>query len=232
MCSYLVFRCWHDSYVKRTHVYLWHDSFSTHSCVWQCSSIRVTWCIHMLIWFIHAWDMTHSRGMQQTATHCNTLQHMQHTATHCCNTLQHAATHCNTLQHTATHCCNTLLGIQLPEYLELDIQLTSFWQHSSHRKKDPYAQERRESRETRNTERISSSILFLVCFLLLSWAEIANTIANTTVKNNITYRPTEFLGFANMVVEKNKSTSWIESWVEGSKFRGLAVLIRNRQYYR
>jgi len=30
---------------------------------------------------------------------CNTLQH---TATHC-NTLQHTATHCNTLQHTATH---------------------------------------------------------------------------------------------------------------------------------
>ena len=40
--------------------------------------------------------------MQQTAAHCNALQH---TATHC-NT-QHAATHCNTLQHTATH-CNTL----------------------------------------------------------------------------------------------------------------------------
>jgi len=60
---------------------------------------------------------------QQTATHCNILQH---TATHCmrrtasplvcgplkcvkkCNTLQHTATHiekhCNTLQHTTTHC--------------------------------------------------------------------------------------------------------------------------------
>jgi len=42
-----------------------------------------------------------------TATHCNTRQHpcitLQHTATHC-NTLQHTATHCNTLQHTATHC--------------------------------------------------------------------------------------------------------------------------------
>jgi len=61
-----------------------------------------------------------------TATHCNTLQHLAARA--CCNTLQHArdrvrqtqvhtATHCNTLQHTATHCntpqhpathCNTL----------------------------------------------------------------------------------------------------------------------------
>jgi len=27
-----------------------------------------------------------------------------HTATHCNNTLQHTATHCNTLQHTAAHC--------------------------------------------------------------------------------------------------------------------------------
>ena len=44
-------------------------------------------------------------SLQHTATHCNTLQHtaitLQHTATHC-NTLQHTATHCNTLQLTAT----------------------------------------------------------------------------------------------------------------------------------
>jgi len=44
--------------------------------------------------------------LQHAATHCNTLHTVQHTATHC-NTLQHTATHCNTLQHTATH-CNTL----------------------------------------------------------------------------------------------------------------------------
>ena len=35
--------------------------------------------------------------LQHTATHCNTLQH---TATTHCNSLQHTATHCNTLQHT------------------------------------------------------------------------------------------------------------------------------------
>ena len=92
---------------------------------------------------------THCHTLPHTATHCNTLQHsathcnvLQHTATHCntqgrwlssvlqcvamccrvlpltlqhtathSNTLQHTATHCNTLQHTATHCthCNTLL---------------------------------------------------------------------------------------------------------------------------
>jgi len=51
--------------------------------------------------------------LQHPATHCNT---MRYTATHC-NTRHHTATHCNTLQHTATHCntpqhtaprCNTL----------------------------------------------------------------------------------------------------------------------------
>jgi len=43
-----------------------------------------------------------------TTTNCNTCNTLQHTATHC-NTLQHTATHCNTLQHSATHCntCNT-----------------------------------------------------------------------------------------------------------------------------
>jgi len=50
--------------------------------------------------------------LQHAATHCNTLQHthsntLQHAATHC-NTLQH--THSNTLQHTATSpgCCRVL----------------------------------------------------------------------------------------------------------------------------
>jgi len=41
--------------------------------------------------------------LQHTATHRNTLQQPQHTATHC-NTLHHTTTHCNTLHHTAPHC--------------------------------------------------------------------------------------------------------------------------------
>jgi len=46
-------------------------------------------------------DITYScTTLQHTATHRNTLQHI---ATHC-NTLQHTATHRNTLQHIATHC--------------------------------------------------------------------------------------------------------------------------------
>jgi len=50
----------------------------------------------------------HCNTLQHTATRCNTLQcivrcnTLQHTAMHH-NTLQHTATHCNTLQHTATH---------------------------------------------------------------------------------------------------------------------------------
>jgi len=46
--------------------------------------------------------------IHMTATHCNTLQH----AATCCNThiytqdIYVTATHCNTLQHAAT-CCNT-----------------------------------------------------------------------------------------------------------------------------
>jgi len=61
-------------------------------------------------------DMT----LQHTATHCNTLQHaLQHTATHC-STLPHTATHCNTLQHTATH-CNTTLDRQDHTQVQRDV---------------------------------------------------------------------------------------------------------------
>ena len=51
----------------------------------------------------------HRHTLYHIAKNCNTLQHA---ATHCnmlyhiassCNTRQHAATHCNTLQHTATN---------------------------------------------------------------------------------------------------------------------------------
>ena len=51
--------------------------------------------------------------LQHTATHCNTLQHAtalregNQSLFTHCNTLQHPAAHCNTLQHTATP-CNTL----------------------------------------------------------------------------------------------------------------------------
>jgi len=41
----------------------------------------------------------HCNTLQHTATHCNTLQFIWYGAH--CNTLQHTATHCNTLQHIA-----------------------------------------------------------------------------------------------------------------------------------
>jgi len=60
-----------------------------------CSALlRVAVCLCACAWYCLT-IMTHSNTLQHTATHCNTLQH---------NTLQHTATHCNTLQHTATHC--------------------------------------------------------------------------------------------------------------------------------
>jgi len=46
---------------------------------------------------------SHCNTLQHTATHCNTRNTLQRTTTHC-NALQHTSTHYNTLQHTATHC--------------------------------------------------------------------------------------------------------------------------------
>jgi len=154
-------------------------------------------------------DATHCNTLQHTATHWNTLQH---TAIHC-NTLQHAATRCNTLQHTAaTHCLVfSCLNISSSIFSLPVFDSTVLTERKTHMLKRDANQERHETPSESQAQYSASSILD--SFLLLSWAEIANTIANTTVKNNITYRPTEFLGFANMVVEKNKSTSWIESWV-------------------
>jgi len=58
---------------------------------------------------------THYSTLQHTATHCNTMQHAA--ATHC-NTLQHTVhhtathtLHCNALQHMAAH-CNTCTALQ------------------------------------------------------------------------------------------------------------------------
>jgi len=49
--------------------------------------------------------------LQHTATHCNTLKEIanQHSTMDCLELplSKHSATHCNKLQHTATH-CNTL----------------------------------------------------------------------------------------------------------------------------
>ena len=70
--------------------------------VWHDSCTRVTRLIHMISSIVMS---RVCNTLQHTATHCNTLHALQHSA--------HTATHCNTvhtLQHTATHSthCNTL----------------------------------------------------------------------------------------------------------------------------
>jgi len=77
---------------------------------WVCGSLSgkchrnkpdvQAWCdvwLHELLWqVVDQYTATHSQ--QQTATHCDTLQH---NVTRC-STLQHIITHCNILQHTCT----------------------------------------------------------------------------------------------------------------------------------
>jgi len=102
------------SYITCAYVFQVHSS----TCRERMSALdECTWRVLM------SFKCTHPHADECTAhggdRHCNTLQH---TATHC-NTLrsrrrqtvQHTATHCNTLQHTATHSahggdrqCNTL----------------------------------------------------------------------------------------------------------------------------
>jgi len=95
------------------HIWMSHGTHRNESCHIWMNHVTCVW-----LWLSvsansnsnrqHIWDMTHSyMTLQQTAIDYNELQPntMQHTATHC-NTL-HTATHCNTLQHTATH-WNTL----------------------------------------------------------------------------------------------------------------------------
>jgi len=88
-------------------------------------------CMTCIVW-LHITRQntaTHCNILQHTATHCNLLQHTAktcyqsssslgalqpfcgHMSTHC-NTLQHTATHCNTLQYGATphnNCSDTLI---------------------------------------------------------------------------------------------------------------------------
>ena len=117
-----------ESYITCAYVFQVHSSSE---CVAVCCSVlqlyHVCLClssalIHMpwadeCTWWVH---LTCAYVFQVHSSTCGWVhrsrrrQTLQHTATHC-NTLQHtplteetdSATHCNTLQHTATH-CNTL----------------------------------------------------------------------------------------------------------------------------
>ena len=81
----------------------------------ECAYVYVCVCAMSLLYWkrdprVISEQMYHelSLSLQHTATHCNTLQHqcIMDCRSHC-NTLQHTATHCNTLQHTAV-CCSEL----------------------------------------------------------------------------------------------------------------------------
>jgi len=116
----------HDSLI-RDMTYLWHTL--THSCViWLIFSTSCHEIVDNQMSIC-----THTKTLQHTAIHCNTLTrlYVPHSCVTwlildipCCeivdklnvylyNTLHHTATHCNTLPHTATH----LLTIEcLPVY--------------------------------------------------------------------------------------------------------------------
>jgi len=93
-----------------------HVSIRGYGSGWECPSSVWVDEVPSVCFCLHATAALWMRRntLQHTATHYDTLQHI-------CNTLQHTATHCNTLQHTAahlqhttTHCstsathCNTL----------------------------------------------------------------------------------------------------------------------------
>jgi len=75
---------------------------------------------------------------QNTATHCNILQHtatrkgMQLNAqcTTLLSTLQHTAIHCNTQQYTATH-SNTLQNTAIPRVVQSSAQCTTVLSHAA-----------------------------------------------------------------------------------------------------
>jgi len=84
----------------------WYALFagnSGHHQARRCVGELLRNCRHLLlVWLVAPRAEVTWQHCNNTATHCNTLQH---TATHC-NTLQHTPTHCSTLQHTMI--CNTL----------------------------------------------------------------------------------------------------------------------------
>ena len=84
------------------------------ACVCMCVYLQhgltfTTRALHFITYFTYI-SQCILTTLQHIATHCNTLQYisntLRHIATHR-NTSQHIATHCNTLKHTATH-CNTV----------------------------------------------------------------------------------------------------------------------------
>jgi len=103
----------------RSHCHPWFDlgniatSHELARCSWYHNKLQcVVVCCTFQLTLIYTGSDTHAtshelaiRSWCQNVNQCrfSVYESVQHTATHC-NTLQHSATHYNTLQHTAAHC--------------------------------------------------------------------------------------------------------------------------------
>jgi len=95
------------------------------TCYLSLSSLSLSTYNQMSIWEVTLCTTPYDT-LQHTATHCNTLQNIANPR----NTLQHTATHtmhrtathCNTLPHTATH-CHTPSPLEMENYLVYYITL-------------------------------------------------------------------------------------------------------------
>jgi len=100
MCSVTHSQVSHGKSHSVQQAWKWTHSYVRHNCIRICDLTAHSYVCHA--WnFLQEKNAWHSffTTLQHTATHCNTLQHTATTAKHC-KTLQHTAT---TLKHIATH---------------------------------------------------------------------------------------------------------------------------------
>jgi len=82
-----------------THCITRQHSFSRFQFMWEDDVLDTHlrgWCLGHSFERMMSW--TFIQSLSKSATHCNTLQILQHI-----DTMHHNTTHCNILQHTATH---------------------------------------------------------------------------------------------------------------------------------
>jgi len=120
MCIYMKYvymihiSVWQVTFFKG-YVYIWH----IYICIYIYG--HHTKKLYVYVYVRHKTHQVRIVRIEDTATHCNTLQHtemggirqhiicssrnqtLHHTASHC-NALQHTVTHYNKLQHTAANC--------------------------------------------------------------------------------------------------------------------------------
>jgi len=132
--------------------------------------------------------------MQNTATHCNTLQHIashcntrQHTANRAVSyllqhnateTLQHTATRCNTMQHTATH-CNILHHTATHHNLSSELP---FWRiFTDFKHTATHCNALQHTAPHCNTPQIEQRAAFLYWFYLKTFRRTPKRVSNSNV---------------------------------------------------